>query len=120
VIEIYVYKNRDNPVIVELVAEAREGAAVEPDPPLQSATKVTLKTDNSIELDTDNDPDRLEMLDDTRLEMVLGPEFADVDYGLRGYLSVFYSDTPNGVAWPGHANDPDEATFLFIPVPWPS
>ena len=117
-LEVYVYKGRDNPVVVALQAQARNENDPEPDPPLQSAVRVTLKTSNELSLDSDQD-DALEMLDDTRLRMVLGPEFTEKDDGLEGYLTVYYANTPNGIAWPGSRQEPDAPTFLFIPVRWP-
>lgn len=118
-LEVFVYKDRDNPVVVELRAEARTEDDPTPAPPLEDATKVTLKTSNGLSLDTDNDPDAIEIIDTTRLRMVLGPEFATKDEGLDGFLSVFYLNTPNGIAWPGSREDPDLPTFRFIPVAWP-
>lgn len=116
--EVYVYKGRDNPVTVQLVAEPRDEDADSPDPPLQAALRVTLKTENGLELDSEQDA-ALEMLDDTRIRMILGPEFAEKEGGLRGYLTIYYVNTPNGIAWPGSRQEQDQPTFLFLPVDWP-
>lgn len=117
-LEVYVYRDRDNPVVVELHSEPRTEDDPQPAPPLESATRVTLKTANGLSLDSDQD-DALEILDDTRVQMILGPEFAEKTEGLNGYLTVYYANTPNGIAWPGSRDEPDSPTFLFLPVAWP-
>lgn len=116
--EVFVYRGRDNPVTQELVAVPRPGEP-DPGPPLEAALRVTLKTDNGLVLDSDDDPDALMILDDRRIRMVLGPAFAEKDEGVRGYLTVYYINTPNGIAWPGSRDEQDQPTFLFLPVPWP-
>lgn len=116
-LEIPVYRGRDNRVTLRLEAKAVRGGT-DTDPPLKDATRVTLTSSSGVTLDSDADPG-LTIVDDERLYMVLGPAFSAQSEPEDAFLIVYYPDAPNGVAWPGDAGQPREPTFRLQPVEWP-
>jgi len=116
--DVYIYMGRDNRVPVKLHSELTTGEEAT-DPPLQGATKVVLELADGTEFDSTTDPE-IEIVDSSTISLWLGVALDELTAGepITGQLSVFYTDRPNGVAWPGSTESPNLPTFRFIPVDW--
>ena len=114
--DVYVYRGRDNQVQMRLRSDTVESVAIY-DPPLQGATKIVLKLDDGQTFDSTVDPE-IEVIDSDTLGFRLGPSLLESEDPIRGYLSIFYTGTPNGIAWLGDPSQADQPTFRFIPVSW--
>lgn len=116
---IYVYKGHNNRFSIELEAHTVSGDLIA-DAPLTAATRVTLTTDNGLAFDS-SDSDGVITIDDGRsLTFHLGPSFVEKTEGdpVSGFLSIFYADRPDGIAWPASEDSQHRPTFRFLPVGW--
>lgn len=117
--DVYVYMGRDNSVSLRLRSELHPGEQAT-DPPLQGATKVVLELEDGREFSTSGNNPELRVESDDTLVLQLGVAFENVEPGdaITGQLSVYYTDKPNGIAWPGSLESPNLPTFRFLPVDW--